>query len=162
MTDSGIVLALALAAALGCGVMAGLFFTFSVFMMKALDRLPGTQGLATMQAINTAIITPLFLLAFLGTAALSAALAVISLVDWDGSGSAYLLVGSLLYLLGVIVLTGGYHVPRNDALAVVDPESPEAPSRWSRYMADWTRWNHVRSIASLAALALLIMAIRAG
>jgi uncharacterized membrane protein len=54
---------------LGCGLMAGLFFAFSVSVMKALARLPSGAGMAAMQSINVAIINPVFLAAFFGTAA---------------------------------------------------------------------------------------------
>ena len=58
-----------LLAALGCGLMAGLFFAFSVSVMKALAGLPPNGGMAAMQSINIAIINPVFLSAFFGTAA---------------------------------------------------------------------------------------------
>ncbi len=64
-----------------------------------------------------------------------------------------------MYLLGPIGLTMGYHVPRNNALAAVDPESIEGAQLWSRYQAEWTRWNHVRVAAGLAAAALLTISL---
>ncbi len=60
--------ALTLLAALGCGLMAGLFFAFSVCVMKALERLPSAAGITAMQSINVAIINPVFLAVFFGTA----------------------------------------------------------------------------------------------
>jgi len=54
-------------AILGCGVTAVIMFTFSAFVMDALDRLPALQGIAAMQTINVVIINPLFLLVFLGS-----------------------------------------------------------------------------------------------
>jgi uncharacterized membrane protein len=57
-----------LVAALGCGLMAGLFFAFSVAVMKVLARLPSAEVIAAMQAINVAIINPVFLTVFFGTA----------------------------------------------------------------------------------------------
>ncbi len=48
---------LTLLAALGCSMMAGVFFAFSAFVMKALARLPAEQGVAAMQAINVAAAT---------------------------------------------------------------------------------------------------------
>ena len=45
---------LTLLAALGCAMMAGVFFAFSGFVMKALARLQPAQGVAAMQAINVA------------------------------------------------------------------------------------------------------------
>jgi uncharacterized membrane protein len=46
---------LTFATALGCGLVAGIFFAFSAFVMKALLRLPPAQGMATMQAVNVAV-----------------------------------------------------------------------------------------------------------
>ncbi|CAN5234664.1 hypothetical protein BH11MYX1_BH11MYX1_07590 [soil metagenome] len=43
------------------------------------------------------------------------------------------------------------HVPRNDALATLDPSSGEVAARWLDYVASWTAWNHVRAAAALAA-----------
>ena len=48
-------------ATLGCGLMAGLFFAFSNFVMRALCNLSPTKGIATMQSINVTALNPLFL-----------------------------------------------------------------------------------------------------
>lgn len=156
-----LLIGLNLFAAIAGGVMTGLFFTFSVFMMTALDRLPSEQSVAAMQSINKAIVTPLFILVFLGTAIASIALIGISLFTLDEPGRVYMLVGSGLYLIGVMVITIGYHIPRNDAIDAIDPNSAEAASHWARYMAEWVPWNHVRGLASLGATASFILAIRA-
>ena len=47
---------LALACALGCGLMAGFFLAFSNCVMKSLARLPPAQGSAAMQGMNVAVI----------------------------------------------------------------------------------------------------------
>jgi uncharacterized membrane protein len=44
----GFLFALTLFAALGCGVVAGVFFAFSAFVMRALASLPALQGIAAM------------------------------------------------------------------------------------------------------------------
>ena len=147
-------------AALGCGLMAGLFFTFSVFVMDALSRLPAAQGIAAMQSINVAIVRPLFLLVFLGTAAACAVLAAASPWRWDEPGAGYRLAGGLLYLLGVMLVTFVCNIPRNNALAAVDPASAGAAGLWHDYLKTWTAWNHVRTVAALAATAALIRAVR--
>ena len=54
-----------------------------------------------------------------------------------------------------------YHIPRNNALAAVDPDGAEAVSRWSAYAGAWTSWNHVRTLTSTAAAALLVIGSRA-
>jgi uncharacterized membrane protein len=153
---------LTLVAALGCGLNAGVFFAFSSFVMKALARLQPAQGVAAMQAINVAAVTPAFMAALFGTAVACGVLAVWVLFAWDEHFAPYLLVGSLLYLGGTIVLTITYHVPRNDALARVEPHSADAESYWVRYLSGWTAWNHVRAAAALAAAATLTIALHIG
>src|SRR3954467_4974305 len=155
----GFLFALTLLGALGCGVMAGVFFAFSAFVMKALTRLPAEQGVAAMQAINVAAITPAFMVALFGTAVACGALAVWALFVWDEGFAPYLLVGSVLYLVGTTLLTIAYHVPRNEALGSVEPHSADAESHWTRYLLGWTAWNHVRTVAALAAAATLTIAL---
>jgi uncharacterized membrane protein len=158
----GIVLALTFLAALGSGLMAGLFFVFSAFMMTALARLPAGQGMAAMQSINVAILNPAFGAAFFGTAILSAVLVVVAAFRWSDAGMAWLLAGGLLYLVGIIAVTMVFNVPLNDALAAAGADTPEGAALWTRYVAEWTAWNHLRTVSGLAALACFIMALAAG
>jgi uncharacterized membrane protein len=147
--------------ALGCALSAGALFAFSSFVMKALARLPSAQGIAAMQSINVAAVTPAFMTALFGTAVACVALVVWGLADWHDSFGPYLLGGGAVYLAGTIGLTMGYHVPRNNALASVDPTSHDAEAHWRRYVAAWTRWNHVRVVAGLAAAAAFAGALLA-
>lgn len=156
---AGVVFVVTLLAALGCGLMAGFFFAFSFIVMAALARLPAAQGVAAMQQINVVVINPWFAVGFFGTAILCVVLVVSSPFRWQLPGSAYLLVGGLLYLVGTIVVTIAFNVPRNNALAALDPASAEAASYWATYLASWTAWNHVRTAASLAAAASLTLAL---
>jgi uncharacterized membrane protein len=149
---------LTFAAALGAALVAGIFFAFSSFVMKALARIPPVQGIAAMQSINVVVINPVFMAAFLGTGAICAALAVLSLLRWSEPGSALRLAGSGLYLVGTLGVTMAKNVPRNDALARVDPESDEGARVWVGYVAGWTAWNHVRTAAAAAAAAALTLA----
>jgi uncharacterized membrane protein len=156
----GPLLVLTVVAALGCGLMAGAFFVFSVMVMPALARLPPAQGIAAMQSINVAAVRPWFMAGLFGTAAACVALAVWALARWGEHGAVHLLIGSLIYLVGAIVLTIVFHVPRNDALATVEPTSADAERHWVRYVSTWTAGNHVRAAACLAAAATLTLAIR--
>ncbi|MGQ0721513.1 MAG: anthrone oxygenase family protein [Candidatus Eiseniibacteriota bacterium] len=142
---------LALAFCLGAGTVGGVFFAFSTFVMKALSRLPAAAGVTAMQRINVVVLNPLFLGAFVGTAALAAACVVASLRPWHEPRSLLLLAGGVLYLGGSFALTIAFHVPRNDALAKLDADSAEAAARWARYLREWTAGNHVRTAASLGA-----------
>jgi uncharacterized membrane protein len=151
---------LTLMTAVGAGLMAGFFFAFSTCVMKALARLPPAQGIAAMQSINVTVINPVFLSAFFGTAVACAILTIFSLLAWQRPGSHFLLVGSLLYLFGTILVTMLCNVPRNERLAAVEPTSTEGSRLWIDYANEWTAWNHVRTAASIVAATALILALR--
>jgi uncharacterized membrane protein len=74
-------------------------------------------------------------------------------------GTAYLLLGSLLYLIGTVGVTIAFNVPLNDALATVNPNSADGANLWVNYLTNWTIWNHVRTAAALAASASFIIAL---
>jgi uncharacterized membrane protein len=155
----GLLFTLTLVTALGCGLIGGLFFAFSISVMKALARLPSAEGIAAMQAINSAIINPLFLSTFLGTAAGCALVIVASLLRRHYPGSVYLLVGGALYLVGSLLVTVVFNVPKNEALASVAPADPDSASLWAGYLSSWTAWNHVRTVAALVAAASLTIGL---
>jgi uncharacterized membrane protein len=155
----GLLFALTLVAALGCGLIAGVFFAFSAFVMAALARLPAAQGIAAMQSINIVVINPAFLGVFFGTAVLCVVLIVAALVAWGEVGAIYFLFGGVLYLAGTIGVTMAFNVPRNKALAAAAPDSANAAGLWVRYVAEWTAWNHVRTAAGLLAAASFTLAL---
>jgi uncharacterized membrane protein len=139
---------------------AGFFFAFSTTVMNALNRLPASQGMAAMQSINVVVINPLVMSALFGTGVACVVLVIAAFVEWGETYAAYLLVGGLLYLAGVVLLTIGYHVPRNDALAALDPNGADATNFWARYVRTWTAANHLRAVAPLASAALFTVALR--
>jgi uncharacterized membrane protein len=146
-------------AAIGCGLIGGIFFAFSNFVMKALARIPDEHGIRAMQAINVTVLNPLFLTIFLGTAVICALLGIISLVRWQGSGARCLLAGAILYVLGNFVVTLARNVPRNDALARENAADPNVVDAWHKYVIEWTKWNHVRTVTALGAAALFTVAV---
>ena len=135
-------------AAVGSGLMAGVFLAFSVSVMAGLGRLPPSEGAGAMRAINVAILNPLFLAVYVGTALVGAALVVAVAVT---GGPAVAAVGAGLYL-GAFGVTTVVNVPMNNALAAAGSDGV-----WENYLVRWTRWNHLRTAASTAALALLVV-----
>lgn len=107
----------------GDGLMAGVFFAFSIAIMPALRRVPATQAIAVMQVTNRAIVNPVFLLVFLGTALLN--LGALPMAWWVGSLG--LALSALIYLLGALAVTVAGNIPRNNALDRLDPLAPTAP-----------------------------------
>jgi uncharacterized membrane protein len=144
---------------IGCALIAGVFFAFSTFVMNALSRLQPAQGIAAMQSINITAINPLFMTALFGTAATCLLLIVSTLSKLSQPDAVYLLVGSLLYLIGTVGVTMLGNVPLNNALAIVDPNSTEGETLWAKYLTDWTFWNHIRTLAALAASVTFIISL---
>ncbi len=154
-------LIITLLAALGCGLIAGVFFGFSSFVMPALARLRPAQGVRAMQSINLVVLNRWFLGVLLGTALVCAGLALSALRSWSEPGAWVRFVGSCLYLAGTILVTGLYHVPKNLALARLPADSAEAERFWPVYVAGWSIWNHVRGASAFVAAALLTLALLA-
>lgn len=146
--------------AVGAATAAGAFFTFSTFTINGLKRLPPAQGAAAMQAINRQAPTPLFMLLLFGTGAVSLALGIHAALNLDSPAAKYQLIACVLYIVGVVLLTIGYHVPRNDKLESLDPNSAEAIAYWATYLEEWVRMNHVRTIAPLVAAAMLTASLQ--
>ena len=154
------VLVVAIFAAVGSGLMAGLLFAFSNFVMTALSHQPAASAMRTMQAINIYILNPFFFVVFLGTAVASVVLAATAVLRLSSPGASLLLAGSLAYLVGAVGITMVFNVPLNNGLERQDPNAVEAAQYWAGYVSAWVRWNHVRTIGSLLATVLLILAIR--
>ena len=154
--------ALAIAAVLGSAVVAGVFFTFSSFVMKALARLPAAEGIAAMQSINVVVVNRSFLGVFIGTAVISVGMAVVAILGWGDTVALYNLGGAVLYLVGTFLVTGVRNVPLNDELAALSPDQDQARETWDRYLRQWTVWNHVRTIAALLAALSYCLGLLAG
>jgi uncharacterized membrane protein len=182
---------LAAVTGVAAAVVGGVFFAFSSFVMRGLaeagrDTSGGAAGtgaragIAAMQAINRTAVRPHFMVLLFGT--MLAGLAVCILLAVVGGGHAlwWGLAGEVVYLSGVVVMTVAFHVPRNDALARLDPGDAAAgesgggsssgsssgsgsggdtiDDSWQRYVAEWTRGNHVRTLAGVLAGVLFVVA----
>jgi len=158
-TDAPWLFVLTLVAALGCGLIAGVFFAFSTFVMRALARLPAPEGIAAMQSINVVVLNRWFLGVFLGSGIVCVLVIIVASGQWYAPRSVLLLIGSLLYLAGSVLVTIVCNVPRNEALASVAPGDPDNTRLWTRYVAGWTAWNHVRTAAALAAACLFTITL---
>jgi uncharacterized membrane protein len=138
------------AAAVGSGLIAGLFFVFSVAIMPALARVPGPAAIALMQAINVVIVRTPFLLVFLGTALVGVVLAVLV-------PDPLRILAAACYLIGGIGVTAAANVPLNNALDRVEATSDEGARLWTEYLSRWTAWNHVRTVTCTAATLAFVL-----
>ncbi|MBS0468224.1 MAG: DUF1772 domain-containing protein [Proteobacteria bacterium] len=149
--------ALAFVAAIGSAIIGGVFYGFSSFVMRALRRIAPRQGVAAMNSINVVVITPSFMLPFVGTALLCLVLAGGSWFWWAEVSGKLVLAAALLYLFGSFGLTMVLNQPMNLRLAALEPD--QALAYWPEYVRTWTAWNHVRTAASLVATVLFFAAL---
>ena len=142
---------LTIATALGAATFGGAMYAFSAFVMHALDRTPTRSALEAMQQINLSAPRAPLVLVMVGTSLLSVVTAVVA-------HTPLVIAGCLAYLAS-IVITGTFHIPRNNALADVDPAGPDAEAAWAAYSGPWQRGNHVRTSTALAGALLLVLSL---
>ncbi len=144
-------------AAMGSAIVGGMFYAFSSFVMRALGRIAPEQGVAAMNSINVVVITPSFMLVFMGTALLCVGLAAGSFTWWSQPSGKLVLAAALLYALGAFGLTMVLNQAMNLRLGRM--QATDALAYWPRYLRTWTLWNHVRTLVSLLAAALFVAAL---
>ena len=149
MMSSFIVTVLIWAAALGSGLVAGIYFAFSAFIMQAFGKLEISQSVAAMNAINETILRSLFMPLFFGSTLVSVMLMILALIHWGDAGAGLLLLAGMVYFVGMFVCTVIFNVPLNNLLAKLNEDSTHADAVWSRYLKTWTQWNHLRTVSSL-------------
>jgi uncharacterized membrane protein len=145
--------------AIGCGLNAGVFLAFSTFVMAGLARLAPGEGINAMNAINVTAVTPIFMSLLFGTGLLCLVALVLTLVQWGEPSAPFAAAGSVLYIVGSIVVTMLCNVPLNNTLARATEPDALGTATWKAYLRDWTRWNHVRTIACTLATALFVIAL---
>jgi uncharacterized membrane protein len=143
-------------AAVGCGLMGGIYFAFSTFIMRAFATLEPAQATAAMNAINVVILRSAFMPLFWLTTIAALALVLLELPAWQSMTGRLAIASGVVYLLGMFICTVVFNVPLNDSLAAASDAA-----LWQRYLVEWTRWNHVRTIASTVACAGFVWALLA-
>jgi uncharacterized membrane protein len=145
-------------ATLTTGLVAGVYYTFAVSVNLGLAAQPDASYVATMQAINERIETPVFFLTFFG-AALFPLAALAAHYRRPRSGRFWLAaLACVLSIGGGFLLTVFANVPLNEQLASVAADaSPEELSRArAGYESPWNFWNRVRTMFSLLAFVALV------
>ncbi len=145
------------------GLMAGLFFAWSVSVTPGIGKLANKEYLASFQAMNRAIINPLFLTCFLGTAVLLPVCTFRQYTQPLSVRSWLLISAALLYLIFVIGITFLGNIPLNNKLDRFDLSSA-TPEQMASFRAQfenrWNTLNNIRSLASSIAFVLVILACR--
>lgn len=154
--SSFIVTALLWTAAVSSGLIAGVYFAFSGFIMQAFGKIETEKSVAAMNSINETILRSMFMPLFFGSSFVSVLLITVAIINWDEAGAELTLIAGVVYLGGMFACTVLFNVPLNNALARIDPNSENAHQVWSRYLKIWTSWNHLRTVSSLVTCVLCI------
>jgi uncharacterized membrane protein len=155
MFDLAIALPL-LIATLGAGLVAGIYFAFSAFVMRAFDQLGPARAADAMNAVNEVILRSWFLPLFFGSTLLYALLAGYAVFDTGLAGRWWLFAAGLVYVTGMFGCTVLFNVPLNERLAAAGDDDRVKAETWQHYFVYWTRWNHLRALCSLLAVAISI------
>jgi uncharacterized membrane protein len=143
---------LAAAATIGSGLLAGVFFAFSAFVMSGLRRLPDSAGAAAMRSINVTAQRPPLMIALFGVSALCVVMIIRAIGTWPRPGAAWLLAGAVLTVIGAFGVTAAINVPLNNHLEA-------GTVTWSQFLAGWNLANHARTILCLAGCAALLVGV---
>ena len=138
------------ATTVGSGLLAGVFFAFSAFVMGGLRRMPDASGATAMRSINVTAQRPPLMIALFGVSALCLVMIVRAIVTWSRPGAAWLLVGAILTIVGALGVTAAINVPLNNRLDA-------GTLTWSKFLAAWDPANHARTILCLAGCAALLV-----
>ena len=140
-------------------LIAGVFLSFSDFIMRRLAQAPGTAGPTSMVVINRTVFHSIFMVLFIGLLVVSVALAQLALWQLNGIALSLVLAGSLSYGLCVFAVAGLGSVPMSNRLSTMSGSMEETAIYWLDFVQLWTRLNNIRSaVSAIAAIAWLIVA----
>lgn len=146
-------------AAVSAGIMAGIYFTFSVFAMRAFAELGDEAGAQAMQSINRVILQSAFLPLFLLSTLASVVLIILGLLGHLGPERAMVMGGGAIYAIGMFGVTASGNVPLNNRLDLADAKTPDGQAVWRDYLRRWTRLNHVRTVACAVSMVMFVMGL---
>jgi uncharacterized membrane protein len=154
-------LATLLAATATTGMAAGVFVLYAHTIMPGLGATDDRTFVGAFQAIDRAIINPLFMPTFFGALVLTGAAGLLHLRDDVRAVVPWVAAAFALYL-AVVVITMAVNVPLNDAIkAAGDPDriADLAAVRADFHERRWVAWNVVRAVLNTAAFGCLAWAL---
>jgi len=158
---SGLIVYLCLAVGLAAALVAGVFQSFSDFVMAGLTRARSAGGMDSMQQLNRTVFRSVFLSLFLVLMPVTFGFAIYAYQSLDGTARQLIIAAGLIYAVTVFAVTLFGNVPMNQRLDKLDADSDEGSAYWRLYGRNWTRWNHIRTLGSVAtALCYLLAAVQ--
>ena len=144
------------AAMVAMGLMAGLFYAYTISVMPGLARSDDRTFVTAMQNINWAIQNAAFLSAFAGAFVLTLAAAILQQRLGRRTAARWIAAALVLYVV-TLAITMGVNVPLNDQLAAAGDPSRivDLAAVRANFEGLWVATNAVRTVACTLALACL-------
>lgn len=140
------------------GLVAGLFYSWAISVMRGLKNVPDREFIIAMQSMNKAILNPLFFLCFFG-AVLFLVVSCFKVYEGNYSlGFSLVVSATVLYIVGVMAVTVFVNVPLNNALDSFTVNTASAASikaMREAFEGKWNFYNNIRTICSVLAFICL-------
>ncbi len=143
---------------LSAALVAGVFQSFSDFVMRGLLLAQPAGGIESMQHINRTVFRSVFIASFVALVPVTVGFAIYAGFYLGGPGRTLIIAGAVSYVVAVFLVTAFGNVPMNEHLDAMAFGSPEAATYWQKYGRDWTLLNHVRTFGSVATATCLLLA----
>lgn len=140
-------------ATMATALVAGVFLTFSDFAMRSFAASTVEAGAEVMQVLNRVIYRSIFMVLLLGMVPAAIGLLIMAIFAVQGMAAKAVLIGVVLYLVGVFLVTVVGNVPMNKRLDAASLSDGTAQAYWKTYRVKWTLLNHLRTAASAGAAA---------
>ncbi len=143
------------------GMSAGLCFTFINTISPGLGRLTDIGYLQSFQQINKTILNPWFMIVFFVPFLLNLANLYL-FKDFSNSVVWLLIVATIFYFFGLVLITIFGNVPLNEILDKTDLSitSPEdLKNLRDRFEVKWNRLHLIRSLTSVISFFLLLLSL---
>lgn len=143
---------------LATALLAGVFQSFSDFVMQGLMRAEPRGGIESMQQLNRTVFRSVFIVTFMALVPASLAFAAYAWFTLDGLPSQLIIGAAFVYIPSVFAVTAAGNVPMNEKLDAMDHTSAEAANYWKIYGRVWTRWNTIRTFGSILTTVCYLLA----
>jgi uncharacterized membrane protein len=143
------------------GLMAGLFYSWSISVTPGLAKIGDENYLKAFQSMNRAIINPVFLIVFMGLVIMLLMLTYLYYNSPAPSQSWFIISAMVIYLLGVMAVTIFGNIPMNNTLEVLQIETINHEQMTSfrlGFESKWNKLNMIRTISSSFSFTFLILA----
>jgi len=143
-------------AVISFGLIGGVYFAFSFFVMQSLNNINSLNAIRTMNSINTVILKSPFMLLFFFSTFIAFILFLENFIFYKVLS--YEGFASLIFITGMFLCTAIKNVPLNNKLANFKFDDPLSDSgiEWENYCTNWLKWNHVRTISCFLSMILLV------